>query len=105
MRRGRPRGSSPTFLGECVHLSLISGYVCSLSLTPALSSQWNESLVLKELDTILADTPRVTVLGRILRRKAPPRKSVDLDSNLKQVQAVVRCVRLSLLAPLPSSPC
>jgi len=45
--------------------------------------------VLKELDSILADTPRVTVLGRILRRKAP-RKSVDLDSNLKQVQAVVR---------------
>ncbi|GAA5913516.1 hypothetical protein JCM8208_000697 [Rhodotorula glutinis] len=59
-------------------------------LKPDTSWLWNESLVLKELDGILADTPRVTVLGRILRRKVSPRKSIDLDSNLKQVQAVVR---------------
>ncbi|GAA5834372.1 hypothetical protein JCM9279_004298 [Rhodotorula babjevae] len=59
-------------------------------LKPHGSWRWDESLVLKEVDAILADTPRVTVLGRILGRKALPRKNVKLDSNLKQVQAVVR---------------
>ncbi|GJN91622.1 hypothetical protein Rhopal_004645-T1 [Rhodotorula paludigena] len=51
--------------------------------------QWDEHAVLKELDSILAETPRAGLVGKLLRLKNP-RKTVDLDTNLKHIQAVAR---------------
>ncbi|BGP36727.1 hypothetical protein JCM10449v2_000629 [Rhodotorula kratochvilovae] len=59
-------------------------------LKPDVAWQWDEPRVLKEFDAILAEVPRVSVFGKLLRFNKAPRKSVELDANLRQVQAVVR---------------
>lgn len=64
--------------------------------------QWDEHAVLKELDSILAETPRAGLVGKLLRLKNP-RKTVDLDTNLKHIQTVVRFVRRPVFV-LPFEP-
>ncbi|GAA6001867.1 hypothetical protein JCM10207_002357 [Rhodosporidiobolus poonsookiae] len=50
--------------------------------------QWNEALVLKTFDEILAEIPR-TGFARLFRSKRP-RTIVELDANTQRVQSIVR---------------